>query len=263
MADVYWLLQNCDLLSQLNPQDIQRLETTSKTRKFKRGEPIYLPSEAADGVLVVVQGRVKLCHVTPEGKQSILNFIDAGEVFGELSLVGSLRRDEFAEAAEATTLVVIPKSEMVNLMVRYHNLQVGVTRLIGLRRQRVERRLRNLLFRSNRERVVHLLIEMSEKYGRQTENGLELNIKLSHQEIASLIGSTRETVTVMLGQLQSEGKIKIARRRITILDLGKLRHEVSEFLPEPQPQQQPQRFGNAQAQRPTPVAQNRFVPRPT
>ena len=152
---------------------------------------------------------------------------------------------------------------MVNLMVRYHNLQVGVTRLIGLRRQRVERRLRNLLFRSNRERVVHLLIEMSEKYGRQTENGLELNIKLSHQEIASLIGSTRETVTVMLGQLQSEGKIKIARRRITILDLGKLRHEVSEFLPEPQPQQQPQRFGNAQAQRPTPVVQNRFVPRPT
>ena len=156
MADFYWFLKNCDLLSQINPQDLQRLETSSKTRKFKRGEPIYLPSESADGVLVVVQGRVKLCHVTPEGKQSILNFIDSGEIFGELSLVGAERREEFAEAAEATTLVAIPKAEMMNLMMRYNNVQVGITRLIGVRRRRIERRLRNLLFRSNRERVVHL-----------------------------------------------------------------------------------------------------------
>ena len=100
--------------------------------------------------------------------------------------------------------------------------------MIGSRRQRIERRLRNLLFRSNRERVVHLLIEMAEKYGNRTAEGLELNIKLSHQEMASIIGSTRETVTVMLGQLQSEGMIRIARRRITIKDLQKLSQEVSE-----------------------------------
>lgn len=259
MPDFYWFLKNCNLLSQLPPQELQRLETTSKTRKFKRGEPVYLPSEAADGVLVVVQGRVKLCNVTPDGKQSILHFVESGEIFGELALVAGGNREEFAEAAEATTLVVIPKTDMLNLMMRYNTLQVGITRLIGVRRQRIERRLRNLLFRSNRERVVHLLIEMAEKYGRQTETGLELDIKLSHQEIASLIGSTRETVTVMLGQLRSEGKIRIARRRITILDLVELRKEVSDFAPEPRPNDV--RSGTAPI--PKPQVYRQFVPRPT
>ena len=145
----------------------------------------------------------------------------------------------------------------MGLMARHPNMLTGITRLIGMRRQRIERRLRNLLFRSNRERVIHLVIEMAEKYGRRTEQGLELSIKLSHQEIASLIGSTRETVTVMLGQLQAEGKIKIARRRITVLDLPGLRNEVHEFAP-------PTHHKEAgPVQRPTFRANHQFVPRPT
>ena len=228
MSDFYWYLKDCDLFAYLSDHDIRLLESASKTRDFRRGEPIYLPNESADAVLLVVKGRVKICHVTPEGKQSILNFIDTGELFGELSLLGNTERQEFSEAIENCRVVLIPKAAMLNLMANYPNINIGITKLIGSRRQRIERRLRNLLFRSNRERVVHLLIEMAEKYGNRTAEGLELNIKLSHQEMASIIGSTRETVTVMLGQLQSEGMIRIARRRITIKDLQKLSQEVSE-----------------------------------
>lgn len=231
MAEKYWDLSNCDLFSHLSPQDIQFLELHSKMRKFKRGEPVYLPSQDADGVILVVEGRVKICHITPEGKQSIMNFIDAGELFGELSLLGATEREDFAEASESSTLVLIPKPVMLQLMARYPALNLGITKLIGLRRLRIERRLRNLLFRSNRERVIHLLLEMAEKYGRPTNEGLELGIKLSHQEMASIIGSTRETVTVMLGYLQGEGKIRIARRKITILDLPRLRNEVNDPVP--------------------------------
>ena len=88
-----------------------------------------------------------------------------------------------------------------------------------------------LLFHSNRERIIHLLLELVEKYGRPGEAGIELNIRLSHQEMAGIIGSTRETVTVVLGQLQSEGLIKIARRRISILNASKLAEEVNERPP--------------------------------
>ena len=232
MAEKYWDLSNFDLFSQISPEDIKFLEANSRMRKFKRGEPIYLPSQAADGVLLVTKGRVKICHVTPEGKQSILNFIDSGEIFGELSLLGTAEREEFAEASEATSLVLIPKPIMLQLIGKYPHISIGITKLIGLRRLRIERRLRNLLFRSNRERVIHLLLEMADKYGQPTDHGLELGIKLSHQEMASIIGSTRETVTVMLGHLQTEGKIKIARRKITILNLDQLRAEVSQPLKE-------------------------------
>lgn len=127
---------------------------------------------------------------------------------------------------------MIPKREMQALIRKYPRIVLGVTKLIGLRRQKVERRLRNLLFRSNRERVIHLLMELSEKYGEKTSEGIGLKIRLSHQEMAGVIGSTRETVTVVLGQLQNEGLLSIARRKIIIKDLAKLAKEVNEPLPQ-------------------------------
>lgn len=231
MADSFWYIKNCNLFSQLSASDIADLEAQSKVRKLKKGDPVYLPTEQADGVLLIAQGRVKVCHATPDGKQSILGFLDVGEVFGELSILGNDRRDEYVEATEKTTLVLLPKDAINAVLRKYPELVMGITKLIGVRRQRVEKRLRNLLFRSNRERVIHLLIELCEKYGRRSEAGVSLDIRLSHQEMASIIGSTRETVTVVLGQLQKENLIQIARRRVVILDLHRLAEAVNETAP--------------------------------
>jgi CRP/FNR family cyclic AMP-dependent transcriptional regulator len=231
MADSFWYIKNCNLFSQLSASDIAELESQSRMRKLKRGEPVYLPHEQADGVILVAQGRVKICHATPDGKQSILGFIDAGEIFGELSLLGSERRDEYVEATEKTTLVLLPKQALQQIIRKYSDIVLGVTKLIGMRRQRVEKRLRNLLFRSNRERVIHLLLELCEKYGERSEEGISLNIRLSHQEMACIIGSTRETVTVVLGQLQKERLLKISRRRVVITNLDRLAAAVNETPP--------------------------------
>jgi CRP-like cAMP-binding protein len=246
MADSFWYIKNCNLFSQLSASDIAELESQARMRKLKRGEPVYLPHEQADGVILVAQGRVKICHATPDGKQSILGFIDSGEIFGELSLLGSERRDEYVEATEKTTLVLLPKQAVQQVIRKYPDIVLGVTKLIGVRRQRVEKRLRNLLFRSNRERVIHLLLELSEKYGDVSEEGISLNIRLSHQEMACIIGSTRETVTVVLGHLQKENLLKISRRRVIITDLNRLAAEVNETPP------------NLQEK---PVARTNFVPR--
>ena len=232
MADNYWYIKNCNLFSQVSPEDVSWLESKSKMRKLKRGEAVYLPTDASDDILLVAEGRIKICHATPEGKQSILGFIDPGEIFGELALLDSnSAREDAAEAAEKSVIVAIPKNELLAIVQKYPSIVLGVTKLIGMRRQRVERRLRNLLFRSNRDRVIHLLLELTEKYGRRTEAGVELKIRLSHQEMASIIGSTRETVTVVLGQLQTEGLLKIARRRIILLSTEKLATEVNEPPP--------------------------------
>ena len=231
MRDSYWYLKNCDLFSRIASQDIAELETQSRMRQLKRGEPVYLPNQEADAVILVAQGRVKICHATPDGKQSILGFIDAGEIFGELALLGGTQRDEYVETTEKSTLVLIPKLALQRIIHRHPELVIGVTKIIGLRRQRIQRRLRNLLFRSNRERVIHLLLELAEKYAEPAPEGLLLNIRLSHQEMACIIGSTRETVTVVLGQLQKENFLKIARRKILIKDLTRLASEVNEPAP--------------------------------
>jgi len=232
MSDNYWFIKKCNLFSHLSSADVSGLESRSRMRKLKRGEPVYLPHEESDGIILVAEGRVKICHTTPDGKQSILGFVDSGEIFGELSLVSDQPRDEYAETTEKSTLVLLPKRDLMIIAQKYPSIGMGVSKLIGMRRQRVERRLRNLLFRSNRERIIHLLLELTEKYGKRVEEGVHLGIRLSHQDMASIIGSTRETVTVVLGQLQSEELLTISRRRLNLTNLEALAREVNEPCPQ-------------------------------
>lgn len=222
MDDKFWYLKNCDLFERLSPKQAQQLEARCKTRQFRRGELVYLPSDTSDSVLLLAAGRVKLYHITGDGKQALLAFIDPGELFGELALFQPAGREEFAEAMEASTVVLIPSDALQQLMAGQPTVSLGINRLLGLRRQRVERRLKSLLFRSNRERLVHLLLELAEKYGRSSPEGTLLGLRLSHQDLASMIGSTRETVTVVLGELQSEGALLVRRRQIVLKQLDQL-----------------------------------------
>ncbi|MCG8584314.1 MAG: Crp/Fnr family transcriptional regulator [Pirellulales bacterium] len=226
MSEKLWYLKQCDLLLRLAADDLTWLEARSRARSFSRGSPIYLPADAADSVLLLASGRVKICNITAEGKQAILAFIEPGELFGELAVFDEGAREEYAEAVEKTTVVLIPGEHFRELMDRHAELSVGVTKLIGLRRRRIERRLKYLLFRSNRERLVSLLLELAETYGRETNDGLLLDIKLSHQDLANVIGSTRETVTVTLGELQTEGRLVLGRRKIVLTDVDQLAESV-------------------------------------
>ncbi|MFV2065446.1 MAG: Crp/Fnr family transcriptional regulator [Pirellulales bacterium] len=226
MSEKTWHLKNCDLFERLAADELKGLEMRCRARKFPRGSPIYLPADDADGVLLLTSGRVKICSFSVDGKQAILTFIEPGELFGELAMLDQETREEYAEAAEACTLLLIPADAMHDLMAQHTGVSLGVTKLFGMRRQRIERRLKYLLFRSNRERLIHLLLELAEQYGSRTADGVALGIKLSHQELANIIGSTRETVTVVLGALQNEGSLKLGRRKIVLTNLDRLAQSV-------------------------------------
>ena len=231
MSEKLWYLKNCRLFEQLTADDLQAIEARSKARTFPRGTPIYLPLDETNSVFLLASGRVKICNLTPDGKQSILAFIEPGELFGELALFDAGPRDEYAEAVEKSTIVLIPGEVMQQTMESHPGVTLGVTKLIGLRRRRIEQRLKNLLFLSNRDRLTHLLLELAAQYGAREKGGLTLRIQLSHQDLASVIGSTRETVTVVLGEMQDEGLLSIGRRRIVILDLGRLASSVQRPVP--------------------------------
>ncbi len=232
MQEKYWFLKNCRLLEQLEPSQLEWLESRCRMRRFPKSSSVYLPSDQADGVVLLAEGRVKICCITAEGKQSILTFVEPGELFGELALFDRSSREEFAEAVEASTVVLIPADALRKVIAESPALAMGVTRLVGLRRRRIERRLKYLLFHSNRDRIVNLLLELAEDHGVPGPDDIELRIKLSHQDLASIIGSTRESVTVILGKLQSEGMIRLGRRKIAICDLQKLAASVDAAPPQ-------------------------------
>ncbi len=233
MAHQYWYVSSCSLFQRLSEDQLSRLERHARTRTFAKGEAIYLPSDQSNGAFLLGSGRVRICSTTPDGKQAILGFVKAGELFGEMSLVQSGYREERAEAAEACQVVLLPADELQRLMSECSDLSLGITKLIGVRRRRIERRLRSLLFRSNRERLGYLLLDLIEQFGKKCPNGTLIDVRLSHQELASIIGSTRESVTINLGEFQAEGLIQQSRMRIVVIDLGLLSAEFGGAIHQP------------------------------
>jgi len=190
---------------------------------------VYVPNEPGQSVLILARGRVKIKDITPDGKETILAFIDEGELFGELALLDDERRSEYAEAVVDSQVLALPRDELLWLMGQRPDVALSVTKLVGLRRRRIENRLRNVLFLSSRERLVRLLQELVESHGIRRGNHCELGLPLSHQELASLIGVTRETVTLILGDLQRDGLVQVRRRRITVLDCDRLAVEAGQI----------------------------------
>jgi CRP-like cAMP-binding protein len=233
MTEKLWYLKHCDLFERLSPKELERLESRCRAKSFPRNTPVYLPIDEAHSVFLLAAGRVKICHGTPDGKQAILALIEPGELFGELAMFDSAARDEYAETIEPSTVVMIPRDEMQRLIQEHPVVSMALTRLMGLRRQKIERRLKNLLYLSNRDRLTHLLLELAEQYGERTREGVRLRIRLSHQDLASVIGSTRETVTVVLGELQAEGLISVGRRKIVIRQPEQLAGHVERAFPKP------------------------------
>jgi CRP-like cAMP-binding protein len=166
MAESFWHLKNFYLFEHLAPADIERLEAVSKYRQLNRGEPVYLPADLADGVLLLISGRVKICQITPDGKQSIMTFIEPGESLR----VCNLRRqlcDEYAEAVLNSQFVLIP-----NGVKRWNAIQSQRRHFRSLGFASVSNDDQELLFQSNRKRLIHLLLELMERYGQQVEDGV-------------------------------------------------------------------------------------------
>lgn len=232
MTQQVWYVRSCSLFERLSAEQLSSLEGRARVRSFPKNSAVYMPTDSADGIFLLAEGRIRLCSSTPDGKQAILAFIEPGELFGELALIESGEREERAEAATNSTVVLLPGDEVRRLMETSAALTLGITKLIWFRKTRVERRLRSLLFRSNRDRLAHLLLELVEQYGRTMNEGVLLDIKLSHQELASIIGATRETVTVLLGEMQLEGLLKVSRQRIVVRDLRRLAAQSDVSTPE-------------------------------
>ncbi len=222
MTQMFWHVRNCSLFQRLSESQLSALESRARVRQFPKGSSVYLPNDISDGAFLLAEGRVRIGSSTPEGKQSILAFVEPGELFGELAMIEKAEREERAETTLKSTVVLLPGDYLRQLMEESSSLALGVSKLIGLRRKRVERRLKSLLFRSNRDRLTQLLIDLAEQYGNATTEGIELGIRLSHQDLASIIGATRETVTTLLGEMQTEGLLRIRRQKLVVHDLRRL-----------------------------------------
>lgn len=226
-------LSDCLVFQPLSVERRAALQRCSRRRALPARHSVYVRSESTEYVYLLHSGLVRVCHLTGEGKRSILALVQPGELFGELNLFEPVDQPERerVETAEPSEVLLIPRRELRQLMFESTEVAIALSRFMGLRRYRVEQRLRNLLFLSHRERLVHLLLDLAEQFGRHSADGLQLSVNLSHQDLADFVGSTRETVTTILGQLKSDGLVNVGRRRIVLREPDVLADSVNRRVP--------------------------------
>lgn len=222
MTNILDELTACEVFRSLTSDQVERLAMACRSKSFGEKCLMSLPSSVSRSVFLLAKGRARIYHLNADGRQTVLSFIEPREVFGELAIIDLAEQMDYVEAMAASVVIQIPVGEVQQFMKVSPAFSMDIARLIGVRRRRIERRLKNLLFRSNREKLVHLLLELVEQYGSQNGIGVELGIPLSHQELANVIGSTRETVTITLGHLRDEGLIHLARQRIVLKRMDRL-----------------------------------------
>lgn len=228
-------LRKCAPFQSLSATEVGQLAARVKCRPYPRGSVIYSPAQPMNGVLVLVCGlvKIKIPTVVRDGRvasseylrEAVLSYILATELFGESALLQSRSRREWAEAVEDSEVLVIPSSDLCAWMTERPALARAIMDLIGVRRQRVETRLADMSLLTCRGRVVRMLLELSETHGDAVGERVEIRIPLSHHDLAGLVGMSRETVTLALGELQSAGLVEVSRRRIVVADVRRLSRE--------------------------------------
>jgi CRP/FNR family transcriptional regulator, cyclic AMP receptor protein len=185
----------------------------SLERTFWRGMTIYSIEDMATNLYVVLKGRVKIMRASPEGQQKIISICYRGDIFGELSLaLGAIkmRRNEEAVALETARVAEIRSSDFWEAANREPGMMQKAVQYLALRLADAHRQIESLVFDNNHRRLARVLLDLSleaEKVG-------ERSVRLTHEELAELIGSTREVVTGMMIEFRQQGMIEYKRSNI-------------------------------------------------
>lgn len=223
-----WYIRQNPLFSPLPERELEILEQVSESHDYRRRTQIWSPGGPANTIYLVRSGIIKIYRVCDDARELTLHFLTKDHLFGELSIVSPTPHDSAAEAYEDTSLLTIPKDEFVRVMMRNASLAVEMMKLVGDRRRQLENRVESLLFRSAHSRLASLFLELSGPFGVRDGRGVIINLKLTHKEIASLIGATRETVSFAILDMRRDNLVVTEGKRVIILDavgLKKLRDD--------------------------------------
>ncbi|WP_291423672.1 Crp/Fnr family transcriptional regulator [Deinococcus sp.] len=211
-----WHLKRTELFADLELAELERVAATTPYRSYQSGEVIYRMDDPADALYFVRSGLVKISKLFPNGKEAILGVVGQHDTFGELLLQPEERRPTQAEALERTMLIVLPRQELQKLLETKPDLAMKLIRLMATRLFEAQAWTATVSAYSASERVASLLYRLAREFGRPHSQGTELNLKLNQEDIARMVGATRETVSHSLNKLKHDGVIVRARAPIIV-----------------------------------------------
>ena len=200
--------------------DVIRGLNGSTTETVERGKTIFFPGDPAEKVYLLRRGAVRLSRVYEYGEEITVALLQENSLFGVLSLLTGQRSDRFYHAIAFTRVEMVTAPATSVRKAIEQDASVGLLMLQGLssRILQTETMIETLTHRDMSSRLVSFLLVLCRDFGVPSSEGITIDLRLSHQAIAEAIGSTRVTITRLLGDLRNAGLVQIDRKKITVFD---------------------------------------------
>ncbi|WP_024286753.1 Crp/Fnr family transcriptional regulator [Cellulomonas sp. KRMCY2] len=210
------------LFSAIDSEAAQALFASMRPMHLARGHAVFQEGEPGDRLYVIGSGKVKLGRRSNDGRENLLSILGPAEMFGELSLFDPGPRTATATAVADATLYELSHAELIGWLERYPAVAKHLLEALARRLRRTNEALADLVFSDVPGRVAKALLDLSTRFGEQVDDGLRVAHDLTQEELAQLVGASRETVNKALADFAARGWVRREGRAIVLLDLDRL-----------------------------------------
>lgn len=217
-GEIITSLKTIQLFSSLSDKELQEIGKKLIIKDYDRNETILYEEDTNQFMYIILSGKVKVIKTTGEGKEVILAMHQSGDFFGEVSLINGKTTPASVVAMEDSQVAIISKKEFYSILFSQHKVLKNLLEILSLRLRTAWDTIKLLTFNNATQRLRMLFFMLSEEHGRETDEGILLDIRFSHQEMADMTGMTRETVTRVIDKWQREGEITILENKVIRLN---------------------------------------------
>jgi CRP/FNR family cyclic AMP-dependent transcriptional regulator len=210
------LLWTVPIFSELPESDIDAIVRLCTRRKYPKDTVVFFENDPGDVLFMIVDGRIKVTILGDDGKEVILTVLSPGDFFGEMALLDNEPRSATAIAIENCELILLHRADFESALEDNRSISRGLVRVLSARLRRANHQISTLALLDVYGRVARALLDMARDEGRRLKDGHIAFRRATHQEIANRIGTTRETVTRMLKDLERQSLIEVEGKEIIL-----------------------------------------------
>lgn len=210
------LLKKVSLFANVEDAELERISSLLIERSYGRDATIVTRDEPGDAMFVISKGRTKVSIQGDGGREVILNILKVGDFFGEMSLLDDLPRSANVIACEESKVLVLKRDQFAEHMRKSPTTALNIMAELSRRLRRADEIISNLALLDVYSRVAHILIDLAKRDGEEVEEGILIRERPTQQDIASMIGTSRETVSRVLSEFQRRGFVEMRGREILL-----------------------------------------------
>lgn len=223
LSEKLGLLRELELFSGLSDADIEAIGHATTMTHCRPGQTILSPDDPPDRIHILKKGKVRVYRVTPDGKQLTLDIYERGTILGDMRLLGQEPIPEaYAQTIDAAVICTITPDELRRLIERYPIIGVNIITFLSRRLQEAERELEAMAYQRVGQRLARKLIDLARRFGVETVRGTLIQARLTQQELAEMIGTTRETLAHTLADFRRRDLLDTEHHQVLIRDAERL-----------------------------------------